>query len=185
MAAVIPSLGNSTGEMTNKENYSEYTIRSGFFRLNYNYLDKYLIEVNGRYDGSSKFPKSKRFGFFPSVSAGWQLGKEGFMDFSGKWLDELKVRGSWGRIGNQAINPYQYTPSMAINNSNAIWLIDGKKVTTIGLPSLVSNTFTWETVETIDVGFDFALLNYRLRGTFDWYKRDVTHCAPNTLPRTI
>ncbi len=189
VAAVIPSLGNSTGEMTNKENYSEYTIRSGFFRLNYNYLDKYLIEVNGRYDGSSKFPKSKRFGFFPSVSAGWQLGKEGFMDFSGKWLDELKVRGSWGRIGNQAINPYQYTPSMAINNSNAIWLIDGKKVTTIGLPSLVSNTFTWETVETIDVGLDFALLNYRLRGTFDWYKRDtkgmLTKAGALELPAVV
>lgn len=189
VSSVIPSLGNSTGEITNDESYSEYTIRSGFFRVNYNYLDKYLVEVNGRYDGSSKFPTSKRFGFFPSVSAGWQLGKENFMNFSNKWLDELKLRASWGTIGNQAINPYQYTPSMDINNSNAVWLIDGNKVTTIGLPALVSSTFTWETVETVDVGFDFALLNYRLRGTFDWYKRDtkgmLTRAGALELPAVV
>ena len=189
VSSVIPSLGNSTGEITNDENYSEYTIRSGFFRMNYNYLDKYLLEVNGRYDGSSKFPTSKRFGFFPSVSAGWQLGKENFMSFSNKWLDELKLRASWGTIGNQAINPYQYTPSMDINNSNGIWLIDGKKVTTIGVPALVSSTFTWETVETVDFGLDFALLNYRLRGTFDWYKRDtrgmLTRAGALELPAVV
>lgn len=189
VSSVIPSLGNSTGEITNDESYSEYTIRSGFFRVNYNYLDKYLVEVNGRYDGSSKFPTSKRFGFFPSVSAGWQLGKENFMNFSNKWLDELKLRASWGTIGNQAINPYQYTPSMDINNSNAVWLIDGNKVTTIGLPALVSSTFTWETVETVDFGLDFALLNYRLRGTFDWYKRDtrgmLTRAGALELPAVV
>ncbi len=189
VSSVIPSLGNSTGEITNDESYSEYTIRSGFFRVNYNYLDKYLLEVNGRYDGSSKFPTAKRFGFFPSVSAGWQLGKENFMNFSSSWLNELKLRASWGTIGNQAINPYQYTPSMGINNSNAVWLIDGNKVTTIGMPALVSSTFTWETVETIDFGLDFALLNYRLRGTFDWYKRDtrgmLTRAGALELPAVV
>lgn len=186
---IIPSLGNVTGEKTLKEEYSEYSIRSGFYRLNYNYLDKYLFEMNGRYDGSSKFPKSKRFGFFPSVSAGWQVAQENFMNFSKKWLEQLKFRASWGQIGNQAINPYQYSPEMVINNVNAVWLIDGSKVTTIGLPSLVSSTFTWETVETLDFGVDFGLLNYRLRGTFDWYQRDtrgmLTKAGALQLPAVV
>lgn len=186
---VIPSLGNATGEKTLAERYSEYSIRSGFYRLNYNYLDKYLVELNGRYDGSSKFPKSRRFGFFPSVSAGWQIAREDFMNFSTRWLEELKLRASWGQIGNQAINPYQYTPEMVINNANAVWLIDGSRVTTIGLPSLVSSTFTWETVETLDFGVDFSLLNYRLRGTFDWYQRDtrgmLTRAGALQLPAVV
>ena len=189
VSSVIPSLGNATGETTNLESYSEYTIRSGFYRLNYNFDDKYLLEVNGRLDGSSKFPKEKRFGFFPSISAGWQLGREDFMSFSKEWMDELKIRASWGQIGNQAINPYQFTPSMGINNSNNVWLVDGSKVTTIGLPSLVSSNFTWEKVETIDVGVDFSLLDFRLRGTFDWYQRDtkgmLTQAGVQELPSVV
>lgn len=186
---IIPSLGNATGEKMLTEEYSEYTIRSGFYRLNYNYLNKYLLEVNGRYDGSSKFPKSRRFGFFPSVSAGWQVAQEEFMDFSKRWLEEFKLRASWGQIGNQAINPYQYSPEMIINNANSIWLIDGGRVTTIGLPALVSRTFTWETVETLDFGVDFSLLDYRLRGTFDWYQRDtrgmLTRAGALQLPAVV
>ncbi|HXL00412.1 MAG TPA: TonB-dependent receptor [Dysgonamonadaceae bacterium] len=189
VSSIIPSLGNATGEKILDESYSEYTVRGGFFRLNYNYLDKYLFEVNGRYDGSSKFPKENRFGFFPSVSAGWQMAQENFMDFSKQWLNELKPRISWGKIGNQAISPYQYTPSMAINSSDAVWLINGSKVTTIGLPSLVSKTFTWENVETFDIGMDFSLFNYRLRGTFDWYQRDtkgmITKAGVIELPAVV
>jgi TonB-linked SusC/RagA family outer membrane protein len=142
VSSVIPSLGNATGEKILDENYSEYSIRSGFYRLNYNYLNKYLFEANGRYDGSSKFPKANRFGFFPSFSAGWQFGNENFMNFSKKWLDEFKIRFSWGQIGNQAIAPYVFSPSMTINTANDVWLIGGNKVTTIGLPPLVSKTFT-------------------------------------------
>ena len=189
VSSVIPSLGNSTGEITNAESYSEYTIRSGFYRLNYNFEDRYLLEFNGRVDGSSKFPKEKRFGFFPSVSAGWQLGREDFMSFTKDWMEELKIRASWGQIGNQAIAPYQFTPSMGINNSNNVWLVDGAKVTTIGLPSLVSSNFTWEKVETIDIGVDFSFLSYRLRGTFDWYQRDtkgmLTQAGVVELPSVV
>jgi len=189
VSSVIPSLGNATGEKILVENYSEYTVRGGFFRLNYNYLDKYLFEINGRYDGSSKFPKDNRFGFFPSVSLGWQMAQENFMDFSKKWLNELKPRVSWGQIGNQAINPYQYTPSMGINSADGVWLINGSKVTTIGLPSLVSKTFTWENVETFDIGLDLSLFNYKLRGTFDWYQRDtkgmITQAGVVQLPAVV
>ena len=189
VSSVIPSIGNSTGEKVLSESYSEYAIRGGFFRLNYNYFNKYLFEVNGRYDGSSKFPKANRFGFFPSVSAGWQIGEENFMSFSRNWLDQLKVRASWGVIGNQSINPYQYSPSMGINNSNGVWLIDGSKVITIHSPGLVSSTFTWENVETIDVGLDFSLLNNRLTGTYDWYQRNtkgmITKAGALQLPGVV
>lgn len=189
VAPIVPSLGNATGEITNMENYSEYTIRSGFFRLNYDFSNKYLFEMNGRYDGSSKFPKANRFGFFPSVSVGWQIGKEKFLSSTHKWMDELKLRASWGQIGNQAIDPYQYNPSMIIDNASNVWLVSGEKVTTIGVPHLVSKTFTWETVETTDIGLDFSLFNYRLRGTFDWYQRltngMLTKAGALELPATV
>lgn len=168
-----PSFGGATGTKTITDTYSEYTIRSGFFRLNYNWNNRYLVEVNGRYDGSSKFPKSNRFGFFPSLSAGWQVAEEEFMSSTRDWLDALKFRASWGEIGNQAINPYQYTPTMGINSSSAVWLNSGAYVTTIGVPSLVSSGFTWETVATLDLGLDFSLFKSRLNGTFDWYQRDT------------
>ncbi len=189
VSSTIPSLGNATGEKTLNENYTEYTIRSGFFRANYDYANKYLLEVNGRYDGSSKFPKDYRFGFFPSFSAGWQIANEDFMASSKNWLEELKLRASWGTIGNQNINPYQFSPSMNINNANAVWIVDGNKVTTIGVPGLVRQNFTWETVETLDFGLDFSMFKYRLRGTFDWYQRDtkgmVTSAGVIPLPSVV
>ena len=155
------------------DKYSEYTIRGAFFRLNYNYDNKYLVEVNGRYDGSSKFPKESRFGFFPSVSLGWQLGRESFMEATQNWLDELKVRASWGVIGNQNIKPYLYTPSMKLETKN-IWLDNDVAVNIIGVPSLVRTNFTWEDVATTDIGLDWAFLSSRLRGSFDWYQRNTT-----------
>jgi TonB-linked SusC/RagA family outer membrane protein len=168
----VPSFGGATGVVTNTDNYSEYSSRSGFYRLNYNYKNKYLFETNGRYDGSSKFPTDSRFGFFPSVSAGWQMGKEGFMEFANNWLHEFKLRGSYGSIGNQAINPYQYSPDMSLGKSN-IWADNMQLVTYIGTPSLVSSNFTWETVTTLDFGVDFSLFKNKLIGTFDWYQRDT------------
>ncbi|WP_353334191.1 TonB-dependent receptor [Bacteroides sedimenti] len=168
-----PSFGGATGTKTITDGYSVYTIRSGFYRLNYNWNGRYLLEVNGRYDGSSKFPKNERFGFFPSFSAGWQVAEEGFMKSTRSWLDGLKVRGSWGEIGNQAIDPYQYTPTMGINSSDGVWLNNGAYVTTIGVPNLVRSNFTWEKVATLDLGLDITMFGNRLSGTFDWYQRDT------------
>ena len=99
----IPSLGGGSGTLTANDYYTEYAVRGGFFRVNYDYKGKYLLEVNGRYDGSSKFPKDSRFGFFPSVSVGWNMAHEDFMAGASSWLDQLKIRGSYGLIGNQDI----------------------------------------------------------------------------------
>lgn len=166
----VPSFAGGTGTKTITDDYSEYSIRSAFARLNYAFKDRYLLELNGRYDGSSKFPKSDRFGFFPSVSVGWRLGQEKFMEWSRSWLDDIKFRASYGSIGNQNINPYQFTPTMTVGPSN-VWLDGNDRVNTISSPGLVSSSFTWETVKTVNVGVDVTALRNRLQFTFDWYKR--------------
>ncbi|MBN9299379.1 MAG: TonB-dependent receptor [Filimonas sp.] len=175
-STAVPSLGGATGDKNPVDSYSEYAITGGFFRLNYNYKNKYLLEANGRYDGSSKFPTGHRYGFFPSVSVGWNINQESFLR-STKWLNELKVRGSWGSIGNQNIDPYKFYPSMSVSTwtASAInWLNNGAQVTTIGLPALVSSNFTWETVKSTNIGLDFTVLKSHLSGSFDWYKRNTT-----------
>jgi len=154
------------------DTYTDYTIRSGFFRFNYNYKNKYLLEVNGRYDGSSNFPTDTRFGFFPSASVGWQAGRESFMDWSKSYLDELKIRASWGQIGNQAIGNYQFLPQMSAYSAD--WIVGGVRPTTLNSPSMVRSNFTWEVVSTLDFGADFSFLKNRLKGTFDWYKRTTS-----------
>ena len=131
-----------------------------------------MFEANGRYDGSSKFPKDDRFGFFPSFSAGWNIARESWMEKSQNWLGELKLRASWGQIGNQNIANYAYFPSMAAYETTS-WLKDGEKVTYISAPGLVSSSFTWEVVETLDFGLDASLFNNRLKASFDWYQRNT------------
>lgn len=167
----LPSLSQGTGEYKNSESFSEYKVRGLFYRINYDFAGKYLIETNGRYDGSSKFPSDSRFGFFPSVSAGWRVSEEAFMDWSDSFLSNLKLRGSWGNIGNQSVNPYQFVPAMSAANPN--WVVDTTKPTTLQPPALVSNSFTWEKVSTLDFGFDLGLFDNRLNATFDWYRRDT------------
>lgn len=171
----VPALGSGTSTLKATDSYSEYSVRGGFFRVNYNYKDRYLLEVNGRYDGSSKFPKDSRYGFFPSVSAGWNIAQENFMQSTQDWLGSLKLRASYGMIGNQNVSPYSFIPTMSVNNKYNGWLQNGGYVTAItSLPSLVSSNFTWEKVATIDVGLDFSMFNNRFTGTFDWYQRNTT-----------
>lgn len=182
VSPVAPSFGSALGKIVAVNTYDDYAIRGGFYRFNYNYKDKYLFETNGRYDGSSKFPKNSRFGFFPSVSLGWNVAREDWMQRTSNWLGELKIRGSWGQIGNQNISNYQFYPSMepltggSYNNNTGgnnpvYWLENGEHVTYITAPKLVSSSFTWEVVETLDLGFDISMLNNRLKASFDWYQR--------------
>ena len=186
VAPSAPSLAGNVGQLTASNSYSDYAIRGGFYRINYNYKDKYLFEANGRYDGSSKFPKDSRFGFFPSFSAGWNISRESWMEKSQNWLGELKLRASWGQIGNQNISNYLYYPSMGIYETSA-WLKDGEKVTYISTPGLVASSFTWEVVETLDFGLDASFLNNRLKASFDWYQRDTRDMliAGTQLPAVV
>lgn len=175
----LPSISGGNGEVTATDSYIEYVIRGGYGRLNYDYQGKYLVELNGRYDGSSRFPRANRFGFFPSASIGWQVGKENFMGWSKSWLNEFKLRASYGEIGNQAIADYAYMATM--NPVKSGWIQDGMRPITLTTPGMVSSDFTWETVKTLDVGFDISALNNRLQASFDWYQRDTKGMlAPGT-----
>lgn len=180
-----PSLTGGTGKKTSSNTRTVYALRGAFYRLNWNYKNKYMLETNGRYDGTSKFPTKNRFGFFPSVSAGWQIGEESWMASTKSWLDAVKLRGSWGQIGNQNIDAYSYFASFAVTE-NTNWLQDGSYQTAIGTPSLVRDNFTWETVATTDIGLDWTLFS-RLRGTFDWYHRRTTGMLTNgvELPAVV
>lgn len=171
IAPSAPSFTSATGKIIPQNSYSDYAIRGAFYRINYNYKDRYLFEANGRYDGSSKFLKDDRFGFFPSFSVGWNIARESWMEKALDYVSDLKLRASWGQIGNQNIGNYGYYSTMQpVGNSN-YWLKDGEFITYISTPGLVSNSFTWETVETLDIGFDASMFNSRLQVTFDWYQR--------------
>ncbi|MDX8338683.1 TonB-dependent receptor [Draconibacterium sp. IB214405] len=181
-----PSFTSATGIYYVSDRFVQYAIRSGFFRLNYDYKDRYLLEVNGRYDGSSKFPTDTRFGFFPSVSAGWRIDSESFMDDTNDWLDLAKLRVSYGELGNQAgVAEYGYMPTMSAGLAS--WLVNGQFPVTLNPPALVRTDYSWEVVQTLDFGFDIAMLNSRLSSTFDWYKRNtIGMLAPGVqLPAVV
>ncbi len=170
-----PSMSNAQGKVTTSDQYYDYALRSGFARLNYNYDGRYIVELSGRYDGSSKFPKKSRFGFFPSFSVAWNAANESFLKDT-DWVSTLKPRFSYGSIGNQAsVGYYDYYSTMALNTKGTTWLstADDGYVTTLGMPGIVSDSFTWETITTTDVGLDFTLFKGALYGSFDWYRRDT------------
>ncbi|NQU52139.1 MAG: TonB-dependent receptor [Bacteroidetes bacterium] len=170
---LIPDLGATTGVQQTWGGKSHVALRGVFYRLNYSYLDKYLIEANGRYDGTSRFPTDDRFGFFPSVSVGWRVSSEGFMEGASNWLDNLKIRASYGTLGNQLLgsNYYPYISTMGSGQSS--YMFAGGKIPYVSAAGLVSPTLTWETVATRNIGLDFTALNQRLDFSFDYYIRDT------------
>lgn len=164
----------------------DHEARLGFFaRLNYAYKNRYLLELNGRYDGSSKFPQDKLWGFFPSMSAGWVISEESFMESLKPTLSMWKIRGSWGQIGNQDVASYEFLPLLTPTSYN--WIINDTKVNSFGLPKALKNGFTWETITTTDIGTDIRLFNNRFGITFDWFKRVNSDMitAGEALPSTF
>jgi TonB-linked SusC/RagA family outer membrane protein len=154
------------------DSYYESAQAGYFARLNYNYDEKYLFEANIRYDGSSRFVGNKRWAWFPSFSAGWNIAKENFFKNLSNKISTLKIRGSWGQLGNTyTSNWYPFYQSQSFTAQNSSWLIDGTKQATASLPSIVNSNLTWETVQSLDFGLDWAALKNRLTGSFDWYSR--------------
>ena len=180
-----PSLQLASGEMTMTEDDYAWAIRSAFYRLNYTFDQKYIVEVNGRYDGTSRFPSSDRFGFFPSVSGAWVFSKENFMDSTKSWLDHAKLRFSYGSLGNQNVSYYSYIASMTASKMN--YLLDGSKPMGVYQPGLISNSLTWEKVYTINGGIDLNLLSNRLILAGDVYRRDTKDMLTKgkTLPSVL
>lgn len=152
--------------------YEKWAILGGFSRLNYSYKDRYLIEVNARYDGSSKFPTSQRFAFFPSVSAGWRISKESFWNVSPKIISDLKVRASYGSLGNGNVGSYIYQEQFSISQSASI--LKGQLPQYTRNPAVLPDGITWETSTTTNFGLDFSMLSDRLRFAGDTYIRNTT-----------
>lgn len=152
-----------------------------FARINYSYADRYLIEVNGRYDGSSKFPKMQRWAFFPSVSAGWRITEEPWFKVNKAAITNLKVRASYGALGNSNVGNYAYDETFSFSSGR---IINGAKVRYTSAPAPIPETLTWETARTLDIGLDMSFLSGRLSFTGDWYTRKTLnmYTVGPTLP---
>jgi TonB-linked SusC/RagA family outer membrane protein len=152
---------------------SQGRLQSVFGRVNYNYMEKYMLTLIMRGDGSSTFAPGHRWGYFPSVSAGWVVTNESFMDAASGWIDFLKLRGSWGQNGNCDVAAFQYLSTIAFGNRHSYFFgTDKQTITTGGYPDVLPNPdITWETSEQLDLGFDMRFLNSRLGVVFDWYNK--------------
>ena len=150
----------------------DYRRISYFGRIGWNYNDRYMANVTMRADGSSRFAKSHRWGWFPSVSAGWVVTGEKFMERTRSWLDFFKIRGSWGQVGNNNIDPFLYAATVTLSNVGYNFGTGkGSTLNTNGAISdrLGNSELKWETSEQTDLGFDARFLNSRLGLNFDWY----------------
>ncbi|MEO6916849.1 MAG: TonB-dependent receptor [Chitinophagaceae bacterium] len=170
----MPTINTATNDSKANEGQYQHWATAGFFgRLNYNYKEKYLLEVNARYDGTSRFLADKRWNLFPSVSAGWNLAKEKFWTLD-RTIQLFKIRASYGELGNQnTSNWYPFFASVPIGNSNGSWLINGNQPNTAGAPGLVSTQLTWERVASYNFGLDLAMFRNRLSLNFDYFKRNT------------
>lgn len=159
----------------------EWLTAGGFYRITYDYEGKYLLETNGRYDGSSKFPNGQQWGFFPSISGGWRISEENFWRNNLKnVIGEMKLRASYGSLGNGNINPYQFLETMNVVKSGLI--LGGITPNYTSNPNVIPDGLTWEKATTINLGADISLIKNRLSTTFDWYTRKTTNMFTVGLP---
>ncbi|MDH6308895.1 TonB-linked SusC/RagA family outer membrane protein [Dysgonomonas sp. PFB1-18] len=178
---------NQTVTATSSEGTAGWEAQIGYFgRINYMFDNKYLFEANIRYDGSSKFPKGKKWKAFPSFSVGWIATQEKFMKPLDPVLSFLKARASWGSNGDQSVPSGLYMELMP--KSTLSWLnSSGQKVTTYGAPAFVQPSLTWQRIEILDVGFDTRFWNDRIGVTFDWYQKKTKDMITSgaTLPAVV
>ena len=188
ISTAIPDLDNATGEKYLGSSEGHWGVQGYFARFNYNYDDRYLFEFNGRYDGSSKFPKGDRFAFFPSFSVAWRASQEKFWEPMTEWWNDLKIRASYGSLGNQAVSgnfPYLATYG---TTSSLSYMLGGQRPLVVNpYGTLVASSLTWETVNQMNVGIDFGFFNNRLTGSFDYYVRDTEDMLSpaNELPSVL
>lgn len=166
--------------------YYDWAVLGFFGRLNYNYEDRYLLEANLRYDGSSRFRANNRWILLPSFSLGWNIAQEKF--WSLEQVEQLKLRASYGSLGNQNTKEWYPTYVNQPNTTNGgYWLVDGKRPNISSSPALVSQSLSWERVVSYNFGLDYSMFNNRLSGSFDYYIRntsDMVGPAPE-LPNVL
>ncbi len=167
----IYSMNNANGTMNLGEARSHWSTMGFYTRLNWNYDEKYFVEVSGRYDGSSRFAEGNRWGLFPSISMGYNLAREEFFKDLDLEVSQLKVRLSYGRLGNQSgAGLYDYISTISVSSSTSSWLLPNQSNIAV-TPSMVSPNLTWEKVDNANLGFDVMALNDRLMITADIYER--------------
>lgn len=172
--------GDASNQTNNGSGY-EWALQSLFGRLNYDYKGKYLLEANIRYDGSSRFSKDNRWGVFPSFSAGWRMSEEAFME-DVAWLSNLKLIGSWGKLGNQEIGNYPYISSISFTSN----VYDHQLATGAAQINYSNSDITWEKTAVTNVGIDFSLFDNSLFGLFEYYNKvtsDILLSLP--IPKTM
>lgn len=168
--------------ITLSESISNWRILGLFFRFNYSFKDRYLMEINGRYDGSSKFPTNQQYAFFPSFSGGWRISEEPFWKINKNILSDVKIRASYGSLGNGNVAPYSFMELLNIYTSDRV--LDQKKQNYTKNPIVIPNSLTWETATTSDIGVDLSFLNGHLHFTGDYYIRKTKdmYTVGATLP---
>ncbi|MDE5923097.1 MAG: SusC/RagA family TonB-linked outer membrane protein, partial [Muribaculum sp.] len=160
--------GTTNGNITG--NYTEWAMRSYFGRINLSWDDKYMLEANFRADGSSKFAPGHRWGYFPSVSAGWRISEESFMKATRSWLDNLKLRASYGSLGNNATTSYYMYQSLY---ASANYILNGSIAGGFAQAILSNEALSWEKTYMTNIGIDYGLFNNRLNGSFDIYNKNT------------
>ena len=164
-------------EITLVEDGHSYGLVGAFARANYTLLNRYILELSARYDGSSKFPVNQQWGFFPSASVGWRISEEPWLKEAKSWLNNLKLRANAGSLGNGAISPFTYLSTMGVSQSGIAF--DGALANKVSDPSVVPANLTWEKVTTYDVGLDLDILKSRLSFSGDYYIRNTTDLYVN------
>lgn len=170
---LVPTINTATNDTPSLYGgYGHWSTLGFFGRLNYNFMEKYLFEANVRRDGTSRFVGNKTWGIFPSFSVGWNVARENFFAPLSDRISSLKLRASWGQLGNMNTNAwYPFFLAMPIGTGNGSWLVDGKRPNTSSAPGIVSSLMTWETIQSWDVGLDWIALNGRFTGTLDVFNR--------------
>lgn len=181
----VDNINAATGKQTIDKSRLTHWATAGFFaRLNYDYKERYLFEVNMRYDGTSRFAADKRWNVFPSFSAGWNIAREKFMEPYSHIINNLKLRGSWGELGNQnteSLYPYIQLMKFVAADKDSQWLINNERPNTANAPDLVSALLGWETMRSWNIGVDLGMFNNRLTMSFDFFNRktiDMVGPAP-------
>lgn len=179
-----PNFALMDGESIKINDYSSasWAYFGVFARANFSYKGKYLAEVSVREDGSSKFPTSQKWGFFPSASLGWRFSEESFLDGASGWLDNGKIRLSAGSLGNGNVSAYSYLQTMSISQSSVI--VNGVRPPVTSAPNPIPSGLTWEKATTYDVGLDLDFLQNRLNFVGDYYHKYTTdmYTVGKTLP---
>lgn len=182
----VPAINTALGASTLSDARSDWATQGIFGRLNYNYKEKYLLEVSARYNGSSRFDPDSRWGFFPSASVGYQISNEDFWQSVESVINRLKLRASYGSLGNQNVANYLYIPTINVLPETP-WIIGAARPPYATTPSIISENLTWETITMANFGVDATFLDNRLGLVFDVYNRKTTDMfgPQTTLPYTL